>query len=393
MQLSKTVSKIPEALSIHINQLVYEQQRAGKDVTVLSLGEAFFDIPMFDFNKIDFVKGYHYSDSQGIPELRRVIAKFYNDKYATNVNPDTNLIITAGSKLAIFTVLKSIINEGDEVYIHEPAWLSYKEQILLAGGVPKFIDYDVPIEDFNKYFSPKTKILIINNPNNPSGRAYSYEELKSLHEQCSKLGIYILVDEAYSDFVIEDKFYSMANVAKNLNGVIIINSLSKNMGMSGWRVGYTIANNVLIKQLLKLNQHLITCAPTILQAYMAKYFNDITSITLPQVEEIVKKRQRIAKCIDKIGLKRMKGNSTFYFLINIEYFQGSSLDFAVELLNKHQIAVVPGSAYGKSCSRFIRVGVGAESEERIYDAILVIKDLIHSKQPIKKSIVEYSASA
>lgn len=376
MQLSERVKDIPEALSIYINQLVYDQKRKGKDLTVLSLGEAFFDIPMFSFSKLDFVKGYHYSDSRGVPELREKIATFYKRQYRADISPKTEILITAGSKPAIFFALQATLNSGDEVLIHEPGWLSYQEQARLVGAVPKFIPYDCPIKDFHKYFTDKTRMLIINNPNNPAGRAYLASELNSIYDQCRPRGIYVLVDEAYSDFVIEDEFHSMCAVVPDKDGIIVVNSLSKNMGMSGWRVGYIVGAPLLINEVLKINQHLITCAPTILQYYMAQYFDDVTAITLPQVREMVEKRTRIGELMDALGLKRMAGGSTFYFLVSIENFPGSSLDFALDLLFNHQIAVVPGSAYGRSTERFVRVGIGTESEERIHDALLVMKDLI-----------------
>lgn len=379
MQLSECVKKIPQAMSIYINQLVYDQKRKGKDITVLSLGEAFFDIPMFDFKKIDFAKGYHYSDSQGIPELRWKIADFYKKEYDAEVNGKDELLITAGSKPVIFMAMQATINPGDEVVIHEPGWLSYQEQVRLIGAKARFIPYSCEVEHFYQYFTAKTRMIIINNPNNPAGRIYTFKELHSLYQQCRPRGIYILVDEAYSDFVLEDSFYSMVKIVPNKDGIIVANSLSKNMGMSGWRVGYVISTPEVIEQILKVNQHIITCASTILLYYLTKYFDDITSVTLPQVREVVKKRQHIAREMDNLGLKRLSGNSTFYFFVNIENFPSSSLNFALYLLFKYGIAVVPGSAYGESTERFIRVSIGTESEERIHDALLIIRDLIHCK--------------
>ena len=376
LQISDKVQGIPEALSIYINQLAYAQKRRGMDVIVLSLGEAFFDIPAFDFSKLDFVKGYHYSDSQGIPELREVISRFYKRQYGVNIDAQNEILITAGSKPVIYFAMQAALNNGDEVLIHEPAWLSYQEQARLVGAVATFIPYDIEVKDFHRYFNEKTKMLIINNPNNPAGRIYTETELQSIYEQCRTRGIYVLVDEAYSDFVIEDEFHSMAKIAENKEGIIVVNSLSKNMGMSGWRVGYVIAQPVFIRAILKLNQHIITCAPTILQYYMAEYFDEVIALTLPQVHDVVRKRERISSFMKDIGLKCMQGNATFYFLVNLENFPGTSFDFALYLFFKHQIAVVPGSAYGKSCARFIRVGIGAESDERIFQALLVIKDLI-----------------
>lgn len=392
MQLSSKVQAIPEALSIYMNQLCYEQKRKGKDVTILSLGEAFFDIPVFDMAKLDFSKGYHYSDSQGVPELRKIISKYYKKEYGATVDDKNEILITAGSKPVIYFAMQATLNEGDEILIHEPAWLSYQEQARLVGAKPAFIPFDVPVDEFHKHFNEKTKMLVINNPNNPAGRVYTKDELESIYVQCRSKGIYVLVDEAYSDFVIDEKFHSMTTVVPDKDGVITVNSLSKNMGMSGWRVGYVITTPILIKEILKLNQHVITCAPTILQYYMAQYFDEVTAITLPQVREVVEKRERVAKIIDEIGLKRMKGNSTFYFMINIENFPGTSLDFAMKLLIEKQISVVPGLAYGDSCERFVRVGIGTESEERIKDALHVINDMINIESFDKAAIHSMLAS-
>jgi aspartate aminotransferase/aminotransferase len=380
MQLSKKVCEIPEALSIYFNQLVYSQKRRGLDIIVLSLGEAYFDIPLFDFSKLNVEKCYHYSESQGIPELRKKICDYYQEKYGAEIDAKSEILISTGSKPLLYMAIQSVINPGDEVLIHEPAWLSYQEQIKLAEGIPKFIPYDCEISKFNIHFTHNTKMVIINNPNNPAGWEYSKENLLSIYEQCRKRGIYVLVDEAYSDFIEKNKFYSMATVIPNKDGIIVVNSLSKNMGISGWRVGYVIAEPRVIRNILKLNQHLITCAPTILLLYLERYFDDIIKITLPQAENIIKKRNKVKEYIKQIGLKCLKGSSTFYFFINIGNFSGTSIDFCLFLLFKYNIAAVPGSAYGERTERFIRVGIGTESEERIYYALDIIKDVIYESK-------------
>ncbi|MBP7828519.1 MAG: pyridoxal phosphate-dependent aminotransferase [Kiritimatiellae bacterium] len=376
MQISRTAAGIPEALSIYMNQLVYDQKRKGRDITVLSLGEAFFDIPMFDFSAIDFVKGYHYSDSQGIPELRHKIAGFYGKQYGAPVNANTELLISAGSKVILYLAMQATVNPGEEILIHEPAWLSYQEQARIVGAVPRFIPYDCPVEQFGRYMTDRTRMMVINNPNNPAGRLYREPELQALYEICRSRGVYILVDEAYSDFLIDEPFVSMARVAPDKSGVIVANSLSKNMGMSGWRVGYAISTPDVIQAILRLNQHVITCASTVLLLYMARYFDDVISRTLPQVAEVVKKRERIAKFMDGIGLQRLPGGSTFYFFVRIDPFPGTDLELALHLLFDHQISVVPGSAYGESTRRFVRVGIGTEPEERIHDALHILRDAL-----------------
>lgn len=378
MQLSSKVAEIPEALSIYINQIVYTLRRKGIDVTALSLGEAFFDIPLFDFEKLNVEVCNHYSESRGIVELRKKICEFYENHYNAFVNYENEILISAGSKPIIYMAMQAVLNSNDEVLIHEPAWVSYQEQIKLVGAVPKFIPYSKSVNDIDQFITENTRMIIINNPNNPAGWTYSNEELQFLYNYCRPKGIYILVDEAYSDFIVEEKFCSMASVVPSKDGVIIVNSLSKNMGISGWRIGYVISTPDVIQYILKLNQHLITCAPTILLHYLAKYFDEIIEITLPQAHQVVKKRSEIAAYMDRIGLKYLKGSATFYFFLDIESFVGTSLEFSLYLLFKYGIATVPGISYGKSTERFIRVSIGTESEERIHQALDIIRMVIDS---------------
>lgn len=364
-----------EATSIYINQLIYDLRRAGEDVITLSLGEAYFDIPLFDITKLDVVRGYHYSDSQGLPELREKIAEYYRKHYGAPVDGKSEVLISAGSKPIIYMAMLTAMSPGDEVLIHEPSWLSYPEQARLCGTIPRFIPFDCAVKDFVQYVTSNTRMLIVCNPNNPAGRVYSPDELAHLYDVCRTRGIYLLVDEAYSDFVLNDPFVSMAELVPDKDGVIIVNSLSKNMGISGWRIGYAIASPSFISHLLKVNQHLITCAPTILLQYCTTYFDKIVGVTLPQVHQVVEKRAKVARMMDDLAIRRLPGASTFYFFVEIGSYPGTSLDFALRLLREKHVAVVPGSAYGASTDRFVRVSIGTESEERIWEALQIIKEM------------------
>ncbi len=382
MSFSNRVRYLPAALSIYINQIVYEQKRRGLDITTLSLGEAFFDLPLFDFRKIDFVKGYHYSDSQGLPELQRLILGFYRKQYGCRFNGNEEVLITAGSKVAIYMAILATVDAGDEVLIHEPAWLSYQEHARLVDAKPSFIPFNVPVSNFGEYMGTRTKMLVINNPNNPAGRLYSADELQRLVGLCRERRVWLLVDEAYSDFVRPGLFHSAIDFDPERKTVIIANSLSKNMGMSGWRIGYLIAHPKLIAQVLKLNQHMITCAPTVLQAYLVKYFQRIIDITLPQAQEVAFKRDRVALKMNELGIRYLSGSSTFYFFVDIGDFPATSLDLSLYLLLFHNIATVSGSAYGESTERFLRLSIGAESEERIADALTVISFVLQSRPDV-----------
>jgi aspartate aminotransferase/aminotransferase len=373
LPLNPLVSALPEASSILINQMVSDCRRTGEDVIVLSLGEAFFDIPLMDFTEIDIQKSYHYSESRGLPGLRARFADYYSSHYGAAVNPDTELLISAGSKPLIFMAILAAASTGDEVLIHEPAWLSYPHHARLAGAVPKFIPFDCATRQFPDYFTPRTKMVVLCNPNNPAGRMYTGEELADLYSACRRRGIYLLVDEAYSDFALDEAFVSIAKIVADKDGIIAVNSISKNMGISGWRIGYAISHPDFIFQLLKLNQHIITCAPTILLMYCERYFDQMLAVTLPQVREVVEKRRRVRTMLDEIGLEPLAGSSTFYFFVSIGNYPGTSNELALNLLLNRGVAVVPGSAYGQSTDRFVRISIGTESEDRIRHALVELK--------------------
>ena len=374
--ISAVVKAIPEALSIKYNNLVYELQRKGKDVIVLSLGESFFDIPHFSFTGLDYEKGLHYSHSRGILELRKMISTFYKKRYGVASDPESEVIVSAGSKALIYMALQTIISPGDQVIILEPAWVSYTEQVRLSHGVPVMVPYYERIADIGKYRTRRTKAIIVNNPNNPSGKVYSKKELQHIYRFAEKHNLYILSDEPYSDFVKEEPFYSMGRFDPKKQRVIIANSLSKNMGMSGLRIGYCIANKEIINMILKLNQHIITCPATMIELYVIKYLDKILKITFPQIKKLMLKRREITRYMDSIGLSALPGTGTFYFTVSIQPSRLSSDDFARKLLKEYFVATVPGIGYGESLDAYLRVGIGTESVPRIKRGLLAIRTLI-----------------
>ena len=220
-------------------------------------------------------------------------------------------------------------------------------------------------------------MIIVNNPNNPTGKVYNLEEMSRIYQLAEKYNLYVLSDEAYSDFVLnKDEFISFAELDTEKKHTIIVNSLSKNFGMSGWRLGYMISNKEIINQTLKINQHLITCPSTILEYYMVKYFDEILSFTKPQIKKLIEKRHEISKILDSLSLKPLPGTSTYYFFISIEESDLASEEFCTKLLNDYHVSTAPGIGYGKSCDKFIRVSIGAENTERIKKGLEAIRDLI-----------------
>ena len=373
---SNVVADSEQAVSIKYNNLVYELKRKGVHVIVLSLGEAFFEIPLFPMDDLPYPQIYHYTHSRGIPELREKVCEYYQQYHGVTIDPEKEIIVTAGSKAAIHFSMMSVLNPGDEVILHEPTWVSYPEQIKLCYAKPVVLPHTCRVDDYEKYVSNRSKMIVINNPNNPRGQVSSERELCYLVDLAKANGLYILADEAYSDFLIDERFYSLGLFDDSKHNIIICNSISKNFGISGWRLGYCITNEGLTNQILKVNQHLITCPAAILQYYIAKHYDQIIQITYPQIVMVVKKRKQVAELMEELGLSYLPGTATFYFFVSIAPSKLTSEEFCARLLMEDHVSVVPGLGYGESCDGFVRLSVGTESFENIKYGLLKIKRLI-----------------
>ena len=365
-----------EAMSIKFNTMVYELRQRGKDVLVMSLGEAYFDIPLFPMDDLPYPEVNHYSHSRGVPELRAKLAAYFQSEYGVEFDPEKEILITPGSKAAIHMTLMSILNPGDEVVYSEPAWVSYPEQIKLCYGAPVGIPYQKTVYDYEPYITSRTRAIILNNPHNPRGSVLTEQELHHLLHLARKHDLWILSDEAYSDFALGYSFVSAGRFDSQKEHVVIFNSMSKNYGISGWRIGYVIGNQRLIENVLKVNQHLITCPATILQHYLARHFDEILAITKPQIRDLLCKRRLIASYMDEIGLSYLPGEATFYFFVSIAPSCLGSEEFCTRLLQEDYISVVPGAGYGATCDAFVRVSVGTATLEENRRGLLKIKELI-----------------
>jgi aspartate aminotransferase/aminotransferase len=375
---ARYVENVANAMSIKFNSFVYDMKEAGEDVIVLSLGEAFFDIPLFPFDTLPLPEGYHYSHSRGVPGLRRKLAAYYGGRYGVPVDPATEIVVTAGSKIALHMCFMALLEPGDEVVVPEPAWVSYSEQIRLCHGNPVMVPHDVSVAELGEWMTPRTRAVVLCSPQNPTGRVYTRGELRGLHRLAEERGVYLLADEAYSEFVVDEEFVSCGVDDPEKRHTIVCNSMSKNYGMSGWRVGYVISNAELMEQVLKINQHLITCPATILEHYLERHFDDILEITKPQIEEVVRRRAVLGEYMREIGLVPMEGTATFYFFVHIGESALSSEEFCMRLLRESRVCVVPGLGYGESCDGFVRVSVGTESLERTRHGLRAIRDLIQA---------------
>jgi aspartate/methionine/tyrosine aminotransferase len=363
---------IQKAMSIYINELVYELKSKNLDICTLSLGEAFFELERPNFEKYDVDDLVHYTSSRGHPRLLQTLRKYYHSIHDAVVDTE-EIMVTSGSKIAIFmSIMHSISTTKKKVAILEPAWLSYVEQVAMAGGEPINFGLNRTIDEILDDLDQSFCCLIINNPNNPSGLRYTERDLTKLFCLCQQLGINVIVDEAYSEFIPSSQnFVSSSRFIHKYDNVITVSSLSKNMGMSGFRIGYLLSNRKILESIIKYNQHLITCAPTILQVYIADNFFDILEKTKPQIVNIIDKREKVLEYCKEKNLIILDGDSTFYLMMKIQSNR-SIFDFCMHLLLVDHLSVVPGSAYGESCEDYIRISIGTENLQRIRSAVDLI---------------------
>ena len=365
---SKKVLAIGPASSVELNETVYRLKKEGRDPIVLSYGEAPFVFNNLSLADTDFNLGAHYSESKGVEHLRDKLCDYYRTQYLAGISKD-QIMVTAGSKIGSYIALQTILDECDEILLHEPSWVSYQEHAKLCGGSATFIPITTTVYEFSNYFTHSVKALVLNNPNNPRGSIYSEQDIRYCARLCKEYNAYLIVDESYSDFVGTGQFFSVASLINEFDNVIALNSISKNFGLSGWRIGYLIANTEFLKDALKLNQHLITCAPTILQNYLADNFEQLLRCTRLQVSVLMQKRKAVQMLLEKMGIKYLAGGSTFYFFLDFTNYNIEAKSFCLDLLENENVAVIPGNAYGNNLKNYLRISFGVEPLSRIEEGL------------------------
>ena len=365
MKPSDKVQAIGPATSIEINERVYKLKSEGRNPITLSYGEAPFQFNgSINFENTDFNAGAHYSDSRGVLHFREKLRAYYLSEYNVSLSVD-DLMVTAGSKIGCYIALQTMLNDGDGILLHEPSWVSYQEHAKLCNSSITFMPYSTTPKDFEKYFDDRTKVLILNNPNNPRGLLYTEHEIRNCAALCKKRDAYLLIDESYSDFIGEGHFFSVASLINEYDNVIALNSISKNFGLSGWRIGYLISNQDFLEYAGRINRHLITCAPTILQNYLATNFDELLDTTRGQLLDLMDKRKEVKKLLDRLCIKYLPGDSTFYFFLDVRDYAIEAKSFCIDLLESENVAIIPGNAYGNNLKDFLRISFGVESLERI----------------------------
>ncbi|RMD00016.1 pyridoxal phosphate-dependent aminotransferase [Clostridium autoethanogenum] len=318
----------------------------------------------------DAMNGHtHYTDSLGDPELRKEIRKFYLDKYDYNVKSDECMITTSGCH-AMWLALEAILDDGDEVIIHDPYFTPYPQQIKLARGIPVHLEtfeeegFQVNPRRLENLITNRTKAIIINTPNNPSGTCFKKETLKAIAEIAIKYDLIIIADDIYTLFSYEEPFIPITTLEKMRERTITIGSFSKNYAMTGWRIGYLIAPSFIIQTAKDINENNVFASPSISQRAAIHALKNRDKIQ-PQIACEYKKR--IFYAYDRIcsipNMSVLKPRGSIYLFVNIKDTGLSSKEIADKMLNEAHVLVLPGNAFGKCGEGYIRLAMTVNTEK------------------------------
>lgn len=313
-----------------------------------------------------------YPPIAGIEDLRASATRWMNDTYQTRYETK-NTLITCGGKFGIYLLLQALLNEGDEVIIIAPYWVSYPPMAILFGGKPVIVDteekdgWKVRPEQIKAACNEKTKLLILNNGSNPTGAIYSESELKEILEICKEKGVLVLSDEVYSGLTYDGKIYvSCASFPDYSDGVIVVQSCSKNFGMTGWRVGMVFAPEEIIKKLTMLQGQSISGTSIISQSAAIAAFGKAKEITQEINREMESRRNIFTDTFNASfpGANLKNPQSALYHFIPLKAFgipETDDVKFCEQALKKGNVAMVPGTAFGKP--GYVRTSFGGKSEE------------------------------
>ena len=323
-----------------------------------------------------------YTSNQGLPELREEISKWNKRKYDLDYSKD-EVIVTCGGSEAIDIALRACINPGDEVIILEPNYVCYEPDIIMAGGKPVIIklknenEFRLTPEELEAVITPKTKILLINYPNNPTGAIMTKEDLERIMPIIIKHDLLVISDEIYSELTYSGKHYSIGALPEMRERTLTINGFSKTFAMTGWRLGYLMGPKAIIEQVKKIHQFVVMSAPTISQYAGIEALRNGDNDVEKMKKEYDKRRKYLLKEFDRLGLPCFEPRGAFYIFPNISKYGMTSEEFATDLLEKEHVVAVPGTAFGESGEGFVRISY-AYSLDALKEAIKRIERFLKS---------------
>lgn len=358
--LNKTITEIKPSGIRKFFDIVHEMD----DAISLGVGEPDFDTPwrVRDEAIYSLEQGRtFYTSNSGLMELRQEVAGYLNRKYGLSYDPKTEMMITVGGSEAIDVALRAMLDPGDEVLIPQPSYVSYLPCTILAGGTPVVIDlkeeneFRLTAEELEAAITDKTKILILPFPNNPTGAIMERKDLEAIAEVILKHDIFVMTDEIYSELSYAGEHVSIAALPGMKERTVYINGFSKAFAMTGWRLGYACAPEEILKQMLKIHQFAIMCAPTTSQYAAIEALKNCDEEVAAMREEYNERRRYLVHRFKEMHLQCFEPFGAFYIFPSIKEFGMTSDEFATRFLQEKKVAVVPGTAFGDCGEGFLRI--------------------------------------
>jgi len=384
--INPQVSSLNKSATLKIAALTKKLIREGKDVVNFAAGEPDFDTPLFikEEAKAAIDRGFtKYTPSAGWIELKEAIAVKLNQENKIQASA-SNIIVTPGAKYAIFMAMFTLLSPGDEIIIPSPYWVSYPEMVKLIAAktvvlpTKRFNDFKIDPEELEKVITPKTKLLILNYPNNPTGVTYSRQELEEILAVVKEKKILVLSDEIYEVLTYDGREHtSFASLPEAFSSTITINGFSKTFSMTGWRIGYLVADERIINEASKIIDHTTSCASSISQSAA------LAALSNKEWQEEIRnkfqeRRDALWEGLSAFSeLKPVKPQGTFYLFCDIRGSGLNSFDFATKLLENFLTSCIPADAFGEEgylrCSFSTSLEQIAKGVQRIGDFLSTIK--------------------
>ena len=365
-KLSEIVKTIPPSAIRKFFDLANEMKG---EVISLSIGEPDFVTPwsICESGIYSLEQGKtHYSPNTGYMELREEIASYMKRKFHLSYQPADEILVTVGGSEAIDNAVRALINPGEEVLIPEPCFVSYKSCVLLAGGIPVIIPctpdngFKLTPEALKNAITPKTKLLIMGYPNNPTGAVMSKEDLMPIAEVLKATEIIVVSDELYAELTYPPaKHFSIARFEEMQERTIVINGLSKAFAMTGWRIGFETGPKDIIAAMNRIHQYVIMSSPTIGQYAAIEALRNGDEFVTDMRKEYNQRRRVVLDALARCGLDCFEPLGAFYAFPSIRSTGLSSSEFCERFLLEEKVAIVPGSAFGDSGEGFVRISYAA----------------------------------
>ena len=366
--LSKTITGIAPSGIRKFFDVVSEMP----DAISLGVGEPDFDTPwrIREEGIYTLERGKtFYTSNAGLKELKYEICNYLARKYDVKYNFTNEVLVTVGGSEGIDVALRAMLDPGDEVLIPQPSYVSYLPCTILANGTPVTIplqeknDFKLTAEELEAYITPKTKILIMPFPNNPTGAIMTKEDLEPVVEVIKKHDLFVISDEIYSELTYGSQHVSIASFEGMKERTILINGFSKAFAMTGWRLGYACGPKEIIEQMIKIHQYAIMCAPTNSQYAAVEALRNCDEEVQEMMEAYNQRRRFLMSEFKRMGIQCFEPFGAFYVFPSVQEFGMTSEEFALRFLEEELVAVVPGTAFGDCGEGFLRISYAYSIED------------------------------